>query len=595
MWWIIGFSLATLMVILALAYGVFLLINKKKPKFPPVVILMGLVYLGGFFSFYPMYLNMVAEDHLSFIEALVMALHNAIRLFVLDGDFAFFADIAEPLNEIGTPFRTAYHTVTIILFISAPILSATAVLSLVINFVNLNKFNRTFNKEVFIFSELNIKSLNLARSIKNNRKKAKVVFCDVTDQTKEEFNDLYEEATELRAIILKVDITALTFRFHSKDKNKGVHFFIISENDEKNLYQYSSLLKSHKGMGNSKIYLFSRSAQSDLLFNQYDSERKIACRKYDTDFLIIYNYLYERGIDLFNSAKDKKISVLIVGLGLNGKMLTKALAWFCQMDGYELEINAFDSDPNARSKFEAEAPELLNPAFAHPKNPQENQFVINIHDGLDVATKEFNDEIEKIAGTTTAAFTCLGNDEMNLQTAIKLRMLFERQNNKAHIISVVYSGNKDFIKDVKNFKGQDYNIECIGSYENVYSYHFIIDSELEKEAIEAHMRYSKTKQEEEAIFSYAYNFRSSCASVIHQHVRIQLDMNGAANPEQMTPEQVEATKVLEHRRWAAYTRSEGYIYAPIRNDLAKTHHDLILYSELSEEEKDKDAIVGIKK
>ena len=68
-----------------------------------------------------------------------------------------------------------------------------------------------------------------------------------------------------------------------------------------------------------------------------------------------------------------------------------------------------------------------------------------------------------------------------------------------------------------------------------------------------------------------------------------------ANPGQMTEEQVEATKVLEHRRWAAYTRSEGYTYAPTRNDLAKVHHDLVLYDELSEEEKDKDRIVGIKK
>lgn len=54
---------------------------------------------------------------------------------------------------------------------------------------------------------------------------------------------------------------------------------------------------------------------------------------------------------------------------------------------------------------------------------------------------------------------------------------------------------------------------------------------------------------------------------------------------------------LEHRRWNAYMRAEGYIYSgspekPSRNDLAKMHNDLVEYSSLSEEEKRKDSRVG---
>ena len=52
-------------------------------------------------------------------------------------------------------------------------------------------------------------------------------------------------------------------------------------------------------------------------------------------------------------------------------------------------------------------------------------------------------------------------------------------------------------------------------------------------------------------------------------------------------------EVLEHRRWNAYMRSEGYVYSgspdrATRNDLGKMHHDLIPFDLLSEEDKRKD-------
>ena len=55
--------------------------------------------------------------------------------------------------------------------------------------------------------------------------------------------------------------------------------------------------------------------------------------------------------------------------------------------------------------------------------------------------------------------------------------------------------------------------------------------------------------------------------------------------------------MLEHRRWNAYMRSEGYIYSgspkkSSRNDLGKMHNDLVCYAGLDEEEKRKDSRVG---
>ena len=313
----------------------------------------------------------------------------------------------------------------------------------------------------------------------------------------------------------------------------------------------------------------------------------------------ISNFANKVRIEIFSQEKktkdgDKKISITVVGLGLNGKTLVKALAWYCQMDGYTLEINAFDSDPLAESKFAAEAPELLNPAFANPTDPKENQYIINITGGVDVETKEFLDKINELGKDTSFAFCCLGDDERNIDTAMKLRMMYARNENYPHIVAIVYNGRKDYVVNATNFKGQKYDIECIGSYEESYTYSYIVDSKLEEEALKAHARYCKQNSELEAFFAYSYNFRSNCASVIHKEARKALNIHGSAlKPNELKQDQIDKIEVLEHRRWSAWIRSEGYSYNATRNDLAKFHHDIRAFDDLDDATKRKDSIVGI--
>ena len=597
--WIICLGICIALLAASVGFAGFLIFSKKRIRFPIAIFIL-LEFVGGVVLFFPTYWISFNEP----FKTLLISIHSALQLFTIDAGFDSMFEVGDILESISDNFKITYYTVASIYYIVAPVLTAGFIASFLSSFQNFIRFKLSFAREVYVFSELNQKTVNLAKSIKEKKKRAVIAFCDITKQVKEDKDEMLDDLLNIKAICLGGDISTLKCYHHSKKADKGIHFFLISEDDEKLINQYSALVKEYAGMENGKIYLFSRSAQSDLVFNSL-TDKKIDCRKYDSDFLIIYNYLFENGIKLFETAKPiddktKQINVVIVGFGLNGKMLTKALAWFCQMDGYRLEINVFDSDPKARERFEEQAPDLLNPDFAKPKLPEENQYVINIHSGVDVDTQEFVDQINSIADKVTFAFTCLGDDERNLATAVKLRSLFEKKNlanivkgqpKYPPIVSVVYTSDKKFVSEATNHKGERYDITCIGSYEHTYSYDFVIDSKLETAAIDVNDRYGGLKS---GLFGYAYNFRSSCASAVHTRAKIKLKVHNCnLAKSKLSEDEIQAIAAMEHRRWSAWMRSEGFVYSEIRSDLAKTHWHLVEYSKLPKDVQDFDIKVCI--
>lgn len=183
-------------------------------------------------------------------------------------------------------------------------------------------------------------------------------------------------------------------------------------------------------------------------------------------------------------------------------------------------------------------------------------------------------------------FVALGNDELNIKTSIKLRMIFEQMGIKPKIQAVVENSNrKKALHDIKNYSGQPYDVECIGSADDIYSYDNIFNSELEQEALQRHLKWGQ----EEDFWKYEYNYRSSMASALHRRMKIHCSIPGIEKvPSERNEKELWNLRYLEHRRWNAYMRSEGYIYAPQRNNLAKTHHCLVTFDVLSQKDKEKD-------
>ncbi len=565
----------------------------KKRKFSLFHSLFAGVFIAALFMFFPIHSVTAEATLLSAWRAFLLSVFNSMQVFAIGCEFNV---VKESMMFCPDRLDGAYQVWAATLFVLAPIFTFGFVLSLFKNLSAHLKYIGAHNKDAYVFSELNEKSLVLAADIKSKNKQVLIVFTDVFEENEESTYELIENAKKLGAICFKKDILVIDFHKHSK--KKAISFFTIGRNETENLNQSLKLIENYRNRENTHIYVFSTKMESELLLTAID-KGVTKVRRINAVQSLVNRVLYEHGEILFDSAREildgnKKISAVVVGMGCHGTEMVKALSWFGQMDGYKLEINAFDRDPLAEEKFVALAPELMSQEHNGVDAEGEAQYKITVHSGIDVTSVTFAKEISKI-NDATYVMVALGNDDVNINTAVNLRMYFERLKIHPVIQAIVYNTQqKKALEGIKNHGGQEYDIEFIGDMESSYVEDVIIDSELEENALKRHLKWGK----EEEFWTYEYNYRSSVASAIHMKARIKCGIPGAAKKEEeLTEEERNIIEVLEHRRWNAYMRSEGYVFSgskekSSRNDLAKMHYDLVDFSSLSKAEKRKDSKVG---
>ncbi len=595
--WGVCFAIAVICFISSVLLTVFKLKAKYKSGsfWTPLYILFGGVITASLSLFIPIYLTVFKENGCGALEAVVIAVHNVIRLFVVDIDFDFVSSNLPTLN--ATLFR-CYTVLLSVLFIVAPFLTFGFVLSFFKNVSEKLRYRLHFNSDVYIFSELNEKSLSLATSIYNNSPERRfLVFSDVFKTDNEQSYEFIERAKELGAVCFKEDIVSLDFACHSKKSN--INFFIIGSDQSENISQALKIVEKLKYRDNTHLYVFSTCVESEMLlanaFNNYDKDIKIKVRRVNEVQALILRNLYNKGYEaVFESAYDnggdeKEINAVVIGMGRHGTEMTKALTWFCQMNGFSVKIDSFDKQKDADKKFASLCPELV--AFSGKLDIEgEAKYTVNIHPHIDVDSVDFDSTVIGLP-RATYVFVALGNDEKNISTAVKLRCLYERMGYAPFIQAVVYnSDKKEALNGVANFKGQEYKVDFIGDMKTSYSEEVILDSEVENAALKRHLKWG----DESEFWQFDYNYKSSVASAIHYKMKVKCGVPGIEKlPCDRTEEELWALRILEHRRWNAYMRSEGYVYSgsvekSSRNDLAKMHHCLVPFDMLSEQDKAKD-------
>ena len=590
---IVSFAFPLVMLILPFV------INKsklaKEHKVSHFNLLFAGVFVAAVLMFYPIHRVTTEAAFSGAVRAVLLSLFTSMQVFTIGCEFSVVADSAVFCPDA---LDTVYRMWAALLYVVAPVFTFGFVLSLFKNISAYLKYMGSYFNDVYVFSELNERALTLAEDIKSKHKKAVIIFTDVFEDNEESSYELLESAKKIGAICFKKDMLVINFKRHSA--RKPISFLAIGNDEAENLNQSLKLIENYKSRKETHIYVFSSKIESELLLASVD-KGELKVRRINEVQSLVNRILYEQGEVVFDNAKetdggDKLISVVVIGMGNHGKEMVKALSWYCQMDGYKLEINAFDKDPLAEEKFVALAPELMSAQYNGVDVEGEAQYKITVHPGVDVQSITFADKLSQITDATYA-FIALGNDDVNINTAVSVRMYFERMNIHPVIHAVVYnSQQKNALDGIKNYRGQPYDIEFVGDMESSYTEDVILDSELENEALNRHLKWGN----EDEFWSYEYNYRSSMASAIHMKARIKCSIPGAAKKEdELTSEERRIIEILEHRRWNAYMRAEGYVFSgsrdkSSRNDLAKMHHDLVSFSSLVDEEKCKDSKVGSK-
>lgn len=581
----------------------------RNVRFKSLNILIVSVFISASTLFIPIYSRIFQGDSLSWIKTFLISIHNAIRLFIVDGEFDIIDNnITGNVGGIAAP----YTILAAVIFVLAPLLTFSAALSLIKNAHAYISYFFSYFRDIYVFSELNDESIVLAESVIEKDPRARIIYTDVFEKNEEISYELVQKAREMRSILFKKDIGLVNYWRHSR-KNM-IAFFAIGYDETENIRQAMSLINEFRNRENTELYVFTTKREGELLLADMD-KGKVKVRRINGCRSLINEYLYEYGKKyIFDSAissrgRDKNIHILIAGLGGYGKEMLKALTWFCQMEGYHVYIDAFDKDKSAEDRIAAECPELLSKKYNGKRIKGEAEYNINIHSGVDIYTGTFDKKVKNI-NCPTFIFIALGDDSENVNASVRLRILMlQKFNEKPHITTVVKNSViSSRLENVKHYKGEKYKIQFIGALNKMYSIDSVKTTDLEKKALGIHMNgewyqgneeddtshgAEKNKQKKKEFSEYEYYYNSSISTAIHNELKKNI-LDIIDDQGRLKPDKEELVAELEHRRWNAYMRTEGFIYSPYRNDLGKMHNDLKSYDELSEEEipKDRAAVAG---
>ena len=615
------------------------------------------LFFGTFVSsiilFYPIYyhaLQPTANDP-EIWRALLTALQHTFRLFALDGEYLGFKELLTELVEASVLTEAQMESwirLSTWLYVCAPLLTFTFLLSFFKNLVSHIRYSTAFFRTTHIFSELNDKTLALAKSIAKKEddsykgwnwfKKlfvgSSIVFTDIIDENKEKYYEFIDEANSLGAILFRKDLDSIKLiRFR---KTRKIKIYLISEDENEKIRHATSVMNQYD-YPNVELYVFSEKVQSRLILGVKDIKRMKVVRVNDIQNLIYHN-LDTYGKRLFDNAKARysgegniKISAVIVGFGRYGSELLRALSWFCQYPGFDLEVDVFDNDKDVKSKFEALYPSMIEVSERTAPERGDANYKLNFYEEININSVAFKEKFDEIKNPTYI-FVSLGTDSDNIEAALNIRTICAQRGITPDIETVVYDSNSaklmscvwtpdaepEFIRcgknpnagkddkstksdGVKNYKGQAYNIHMIGDLESFYSCDTVINARWEKEGEIINRRYSgvdESSTEEQkyiadrGFWQYEYNYKSSVSKAIHERLKYKLnDTEYRADlPFMSTPlaswaddNKIEYSK-LEHIRWNAYMRSEGYSSGKERYDLAKRHNLILTNADLAKKD-----------
>ena len=484
-------SSALLLISIGVAIWQYMRYDRDKLLSPHAILIFGAV-VASFVWFYPVYRDTVSATQTS--HALISSFLASIKILTADG-------IKDALHADGAPTVTWYYKLYgEILSVYAPFLSFTFVLSFFKSVWTYVLYYVSFG-EKHVFSELNDKTLALARSIRSAKggNRCKIAFADIIDKNEEAHLDLVDGAQEIHAILFRKDIEAVKWSLFpnkaSEKVGKKLNFYLVSADESEKIRHTKSIVANYNNEKCS-LMLFSDSSETDSLLKEYkklegDHAVRIDISRICDARFLTYSYLADHGEGLFRRAKEedglKAVNVAIIGFGRYGAEMFRSLFWYSQLPGYKINVTVIDRDENAASRFAA--------AFPGLETGKDFTGTSNVRYRIDFKSstygeKQFIDDA-KAMPENTFFFVSLGNDEVNMSAADAIRCArvqagkkycLDDENDGDVITTVVYS--TDIKKLAKN------NISVIGDLDSFYSLDTFYGNGLRDAGLSEHIFYS---------------------------------------------------------------------------------------------------------
>lgn len=576
--WIICALLSAVMI--ALSVNAYL---KKKDGSLRVIFVLVLLFVATYIAYIPAYIKSY-----DFLSAVVGDFVRVLQVITIDADIMEYYDVIS--SGINSDLLSKLYIILLgVLHITLPTVSAlTAVTVLFRCFSSMQLFFASNSqKNMFVFSEANERSLQLAKSLKGI--KCDIVFANSTTDSLNNDGD-----NELSYIFKEESISELNIK---KKKGKDIFFFCISDNEDSSLSYALQLMDKHSKLDEAQqehihIFMFAKSEDYSVFI---DSANKgmldIQCiNEYE---MLIYNLLNK--YPLFKYAKSE-IHVLLHGLSKINTTALKAISWCGQICGFSLKISVVGINiKNQIDELEMSVPGLFT-----------ERYNIVFYDCL--SEKEIVDTISQKCSDANYIIVSETTDNETMLRGIVLRRLFYKLSDNFDSCPPIFCYIKEPSKFniVKNLstaesnpsRKMSYELTPFGSLEEVYTYKNLVDSDLEKIAKNVHLAYEEIFSSEpinpqEAIKRYnvfEVNKRSNRANALHIRYKLNLlgldyvDCDDAETLIDMrdycTDEYMKLLSISEHNRWMAFLETEGWepstkeeVYSYKESGISKGRHN----------------------
>lgn len=558
--WIICASVAVLLIVI----GVGLYLGKRNSNTRSVIAL-GCIFGATFVAYSPVYFG----DY-GIIGGLFGNVIHTLRVVTIDADVTEFYDAIR--SGIESELLTKAYTVMIgALHIALPMLSAVTAFTVLVRYFSTMQIHLAGKRNcpMFIFSEVNERSLHLAKSLEK-------IKCDIifAGSTADSFNGKIENK---HSVILKdEEISELTIK---NRKGKDIYFFCISEDEDVSLGHTLDLIERYSSASEEEqehihIYQFTKHEDFAVFIDSSDKESiDVQCiNEYE---MLVYNLLDKHPLMKYGRSGAH---VLIHGLSDMNVVALKAVAWCGQMSNFSLRISVVGVDMVDRiNELRMNTPGLFT-----------DRYDIRFFDCR--TEKEVIDTIR--TDCADANYIIVGeksdNDTMNL--GISLRRLFYMMDTDFSACPPIFCYIKEpskfsLIKDLATAESNpkrkvNYNLTPFGSLEEVYTYETLISSGLENIAKNVHLAYEEIFSDgeiniKEALKRYnifEVNKRANRGAALHIRYKLNmlgLDYKEIVGPEDeelqlrdaYTEEALESMSVAEHNRWMAFLEAEGWLPA----------------------------------